>query len=140
MSRQATANRQRKGFANVYVIAPAVVFAALVVAGTVPRIVTHNSLEDIHARLVSEVPSVKATAVEQEDQTKSTAVEEAHAEAKPESQLPENSTSDVKPIEPVPSKRRAATQNISNGCQHYRTYDPTSKTYTGYDGQRHSCP
>ena len=26
------------------------------------------------------------------------------------------------------------------GCQHFRTYEPASGTYTGYDGRRHSCP
>jgi len=26
------------------------------------------------------------------------------------------------------------------GCQHFRTYDPASGTYMGYDGRRHSCP
>ena len=25
------------------------------------------------------------------------------------------------------------------GCQNFQSYDPESGTYTGYDGQRHSC-
>jgi hypothetical protein len=34
------------------------------------------------------------------------------------------------------SRKRAMSQN---GCQHYRTYDPASGTYRGYDGRTHSC-
>ena len=35
-------------------------------------------------------------------------------------------------------RRRALSQ--SAGCQQYRTYDPSSGTYRGYDGQVHPCP
>ena len=35
---------------------------------------------------------------------------------------------------------RAMSADHGYGCQHYRTYDPASGTYKGYDGQRHSCP
>jgi hypothetical protein len=75
----------------------------------------------------------------QENHVRPAAVEEIPAAAKqPEVGLPENSRAEIKPIE-IP-KRRAVSQNIGHGCQHYRTYDPTSGTYKGYDGQRHSCP
>ena len=49
----------------------------------------------------------------------------------------ENSKSAIKPGEParVEDKPRGGY-----GCQHFRTYDPASGTYTGYDGRRHSCP
>jgi BA14K-like protein len=51
----------------------------------------------------------------------------------------ENSKPDIKAVEAVPPKTRATSQNVGYGCQHYRTYDPTSGTYTGYDGRRRSC-
>jgi hypothetical protein len=49
----------------------------------------------------------------------------------------ENSKSAIKPGEParVEHKPRGGY-----GCQHFRTYDPASGTYLGYDGRRHSCP
>jgi hypothetical protein len=54
---------------------------------------------------------------------------------------PENSKPAIKPVETVPLPReRAMSANDSHGCKHYRTYDPASGTYRGYDGRRHSCP
>src|SRR6266576_1841645 len=47
----------------------------------------------------------------------------------------ENSKSAIKPGEPTRVEPRRGY-----GCQHFRTYDPASGTYMGYDGQRHSCP
>jgi hypothetical protein len=49
----------------------------------------------------------------------------------------ENSKSAIKPGEParVEHKPRGGY-----GCQHFRTYDPASGTYMGYEGRRHSCP
>jgi BA14K-like protein. len=49
----------------------------------------------------------------------------------------ENSKSAIKPGEPV---RVEYKPRGGYGCQHFRTYDPTSGTYRGYDGRRHSCP
>jgi hypothetical protein len=49
----------------------------------------------------------------------------------------ENSKSAIKPGEP------ARVEHEPRGgyrCQHFRTYDPASGTYMGYDGRRHSCP
>jgi hypothetical protein len=48
-----------------------------------------------------------------------------------------SATGSVKPDEParVEHKPRGGY-----GCQRFRTYDPASGTYTGYDGRRHSCP
>ena len=53
---------------------------------------------------------------------------------------PENSKPAIKPVETVPLPRKHA-MSPDNGysCQRYRTYDPASGTYKGYDGQRHSC-
>ena len=50
---------------------------------------------------------------------------------------PDVATGAIKPGEParVEHKPRGGY-----GCQHFRTYDPASGTYMGYDGRRHSCP
>ncbi|WP_334381769.1 BA14K family protein [Bradyrhizobium sp. AZCC 1577] len=49
----------------------------------------------------------------------------------------ENGKSAIRPGEParVEHKPRGGY-----GCHHFRTYDPASGTYKGYDGRRHSCP
>jgi hypothetical protein len=60
---------------------------------------------------------------------------------------PDNSKPAIK-LETVPLPKRveheprgrAMSADHGYGCQHYRTYDPASGTYKGYDGQRHSCP
>ena len=75
----------------------------------------------------------------QEHHGELTSVEEIPTAAKqPEGGLPENSKAEIKPNEIVPPNRRAMSLNV--GCQRYRTYDPASATYKGYDGQRDSCP
>jgi hypothetical protein len=54
---------------------------------------------------------------------------------------PKNSKPATKPVETVPLLReRAKSADDGHGCQRYRTYDAASGSYTGYDGQRHSCP
>ena len=63
--------------------------------------------------------------------------------AQPAKQLhvtPENSKPAIKPVETVPLPRKhAMSPDNGDSCQRYRTYDPASETYKGYDGQRHSC-
>jgi len=49
----------------------------------------------------------------------------------------ENSKSAIKPGEPA---RVEHEPRGGYGCQHFRTYDPASGTYMGYEGRRHSCP
>jgi hypothetical protein len=52
-----------------------------------------------------------------------------------------NSKSAIKPGETVPSPKRVENEPRGGyGCQHFRSYDPASGTYMGYDGRRHSCP
>jgi hypothetical protein len=61
---------------------------------------------------------------------------------------PENSKPRIKPVETAPlaklveqdPRERAASPDAAYGCQRYRSYDPASGTYTGYDGRRRSCP
>src|SRR6202022_3285398 len=48
----------------------------------------------------------------------------------------ENSKSAIKPGEPA---RVEHEPRGGYGCQHFRTYDPASGTYMGYEGRRHSC-
>jgi septal ring factor EnvC (AmiA/AmiB activator) len=71
---------------------------------------------------------------------KPAAVEEKPAAMQSEGMAPENSKPAIKPVETVPPKLRAMNRDDGHGCRHYRTYDPASGTYKGYDGQRHSCP
>jgi hypothetical protein len=71
---------------------------------------------------------------------KPAALEEKPATKQSEGVAPENSKPAIKPVETGPPNRRATSQDDGYGCQHYRTYDPASGTYKGYDGQRHSCP
>jgi hypothetical protein len=67
--------------------------------------------------------------------------------AKQPNVAPENSKPAIKPVETVPLPRRvereprerAVSPDDGYGCQRYRSYDPASGTYMGYDGQRHSC-
>src|SRR6266852_3917003 len=73
----------------------------------------------------------------------------AALEAKPvakqsESAAPEDSKPANKPVQTAPLQKRAEHEPHpramrSDGCKSYRTYDPVSATYRGYDGQRRSC-
>jgi hypothetical protein len=68
----------------------------------------------------------------------------APAAKQSEGVAPENSKPATKPVETAPlpkrvERERAMSPDDGYGCQRYRTYDPASGTYTGYDGRRHSC-
>jgi hypothetical protein len=64
----------------------------------------------------------------------------AQAAKKPDAVAPENSKPTIKPVERVPSAKGAERAMSSDPyCKRYRTYDPASGTYTGYDGRRRSC-
>jgi outer membrane biosynthesis protein TonB len=88
----------------------------------------------------------RGTAVEQKPVTvkeKPAAVEEKPAAKQSEAVAPEKSQPANKPVETVPLPKRVEHKPrepiSSNDCTHYRTYDPESGTYRGYDGERHSC-
>jgi hypothetical protein len=61
--------------------------------------------------------------------------------------VPENSKPVIKPVETVPlpkrvedaPRERAKSPDDRYCSEHYRSYDPASGTYTGYDGRRRSC-
>jgi BA14K-like protein len=69
----------------------------------------------------------------------------AQAAKKPDTVAPENSKPTIKPVERVPSAKgvehepRERAMSSDPYCKRYRTYDPASGTYTGYDGRRRSC-
>jgi BA14K-like protein len=74
------------------------------------------------------------------------AVEEKPAVKHSEDVAPKNSQPAIKPVETVllpkrvehKPRERAMSSDDAN-CSRYHSYDPASGTYTGYDGQRHSC-
>jgi len=84
----------------------------------------------------------KPAAVEE----KPVAVEEKPVVKQSEDVAPKNSQPAIKPVETVSlpkrvehkPRERAMSPDDAN-CSRYQSYDPASGTYTGYDGQRHSC-
>ena len=95
---------------------------------------------DQFSRAVDSATAALAQSLQQEhDRAEALATELAKVrpavEQKP---APDRSeTGSIKPGEParVEHKPRGGY-----GCQQFRTYDPASGTYRGYDGRRHSCP
>ena len=86
------------------------------------------------------------------EQHRGKAAEQKPAEEKPaakqsEGVAPVNSQPAIKPVETVPlpkrvedaPRERAKSPDDRYCSEHYRSYDPASRTYTGYDGQRRSC-
>ncbi len=67
MYTQLKTTRRKKGLANVYVLAPAIMFATLVTVGIAPRIVNQSILNHTHEQIVSDVPSVHAIIAKQAD-------------------------------------------------------------------------
>src|SRR5882724_1678708 len=53
---------------------------------------------------------------------------------------PDVETENTKSIKPGEPARVEHKPRGGYSCQQFRTYDPASGTYTGYDGRRHSCP
>jgi hypothetical protein len=75
-------------------------------------------------------------------QQKPAVVEEKATAKQSESVAPESGKPAIQPVEIVPfPKRRERGTSSDDGysCQRYRTYDPESGTYTGYDGRRLLC-
>jgi hypothetical protein len=74
------------------------------------------------------------------------AVEEKPGVKQSEDVAPKNSQPAIKPVETVSLPKRVehkprerAMSSDDANCSRYHSYDPASGTYTGYDGQRHSC-
>ena len=75
-------------------------------------------------------------------------VAEKPAAKQSEAPAPESSKPAIKPVETVPAPKHVEHAEPKpleravrrGGCQNFQSYDPESGTYTGYDGQRHSCP
>jgi hypothetical protein len=94
--------------------------------------------KDVNASPAAVNPS--PAAVEQ----KPSVAEEKAAAKPPEAVAPENSQPASKPAETAALQKRVEQEpreraGSPNGCQHFRSYDPASGTYTGFDGQRHPC-
>jgi len=78
---------------------------------------------------------------------KPAAVEEKPAAKQSEGAAPVNSEPAIKPVEAAPlpkpveqEPRESAVSRDDRYCsQHYRSYDPASGTYVGYDGRRRAC-
>jgi hypothetical protein len=84
----------------------------------------------------------KPAAVEQKPATveqKPAAVEEKTAAKPAETVAPENSQPANKPAETAALQKRVEQEPRERACQHFRSYDAASGTYTGFDGQRHPC-
>jgi hypothetical protein len=84
-------------------------------------------------------PADKPVAVEEKP-----AVKQSEAARQSEDVAPESSKPAARPVETVPLPKRAEhepRQRVlsANGCQHYRTYDPASGTYRGFDGRVWPC-
>jgi hypothetical protein len=70
--------------------------------------------------------------------------EQKPAAKQSEAVAPESSSPAIKPVETIPAPKHAEPEPRERvvrrgGCQNFQSYDPKSETYTGYDGQRHSC-
>ena len=95
---------------------------------------------DQFSQAVDSATAALAQSLQQEhDRAKALATELAKVrQAVEQKPAPDRSaTGSIKPGEParVEHKPRGGY-----GCQRFRTYDPGSGTYKGYDGRRHSCP
>lgn len=91
---------------------------------------SHNKSDDEVAERAQALPAMEQ---------KPAVVDERPAAKQSEGVAPENRKPEVKAVEAVPPKTRAMSQDVGHGCRHYRTYDPASGTYTGYDGRRRFC-
>jgi BA14K-like protein len=75
------------------------------------------------------------------------AAEEKPAAKQSEGVVPEVRNPVISPVETVPlpkkrvehAPRERASRPDDGDCQHFKSYDPGSGTYTSYDGQRRSC-
>src|SRR6266446_3674506 len=78
---------------------------------------------------------------------KPAAVEEKPAAKQSEGAAPVNSEPAIKPVEAAPlpktveqePRERAMSRDDRYCSQHFRSYDPASGTYVGYDGRRRAC-
>ncbi len=111
--------------------------------------------KDVEQNSSAAVEQKPAAVVEQKPaavEEKPAAVEDKPADKQSEAvapAAPANNQSAGKSVETVPLPRRAerklrehvsSREHVSlNGCQHYRTYDPESGTYRGYDGRVRPC-
>ena len=94
---------------------------------------------DQFSRAVDSATAALAQSLQQEhDRAEALATELAKVRQAVEQKPPDPSaTGSVKPGEPARVEHKPLG---GYGCQHFRTYDPASGTYKGYDGRRRPCP
>src|SRR5712671_6233919 len=104
----------------------------------------HDRAEALEAELakVRRAVEQKPAAVEEKPGVSLPAWANSYAFVKPaqtavQPDVEMENTKSIKPDEPARIEHKPRG---GYGCQHFRTYDPASGTYTGYDGRRHSCP
>jgi hypothetical protein len=97
----------------------------------------------VEAKIAVPAPDIAAPA----DKTKKTAHGGAKGAGKPSVQAAAPAPRQVamaRPEHPAPSKRvedKAAPVRTAgaSGCMHYRSYNPASKSYRGFDGRMYDC-
>jgi hypothetical protein len=52
---------------------------------------------------------------------------------------PSKSVQAAKSVQPASAAQKPRERTMAMLCTQFRTYNPSSKTYRGYDGQTHSC-
>ena len=55
------------------------------------------------------------------------------------SAVPGKAAESSKPVQPASAAQKPRERTMAMLCTQFRTYNPSSKTYRGYDGQTHSC-
>ncbi|WP_027523504.1 BA14K family protein [Bradyrhizobium sp. Ec3.3] len=97
-----------------------------------------QSLQQEHDRaesLATELAQVRQAMEEK----KAIAVEDSPAVKQSAGVAPEQGEQENRVTETGRQRRRAVSQSAGPNCQQYRTYNPSSGTYRGYDGQVHTC-
>jgi len=89
---------------------------------------------------VEEMPAAKQPEAKQPEAKQEAKQSEGVA---PEDSKPANKPVETAPfqkhVEREPRERARRLDRWHAGCRHYRTYDPASGTYGGFDGRLHSC-
>jgi len=63
----------------------------------------------------------------------------AVAARQPESAVRSKAAAPSKLVQPDRAANKPRERTMAMLCTQFRTYNPSSKTYRGYDGQTHSC-
>jgi hypothetical protein len=61
------------------------------------------------------------------------------AAVQPASAVRSKAAEPSKPVQPASAANKPRERTMAMLCTQFRTYNPSSKTYRGYDGQTRSC-